>query len=82
MAAFAAGLVVLCGLCACARLAAGLTEPEQLSRTDGDRIKVWAKWPGDDLYPTAARYCAHRGATPRVVTSTQGSATFVCEPDQ
>jgi hypothetical protein len=46
----------------------------------GSKVVVYSRWPGEDPFPTADRYCATQGrsARPRNVTAT--SSSFDCVP--
>jgi hypothetical protein len=47
----------------------------------GDTVVVRLRWPGDDPLPTAQRYCAEVGRSPRQRTVTNHTVSYDCAPD-
>jgi len=47
----------------------------------GDTVVVRLRWPGDDPLPTARRYCAEIGRSPRQRTVTNNTVSYDCAPD-
>jgi hypothetical protein len=47
----------------------------------GDTVVVRLRWPGDDPLPTARRYCAEIGRSPRQRTVSNHMVSYDCAPD-
>ena len=47
----------------------------------GQTVVVQLRWPGDDPLPTAQRYCAELGRSPRQRTVTNNTVSYDCAPD-